>query len=147
MSPYTAFTLIFLLVSANLSNKSGPIHSWNKTISKFVLDHGWGQKSRSYQINLYPFRTMSIGLLITEIWLSRNRRHGYFALKIQGQGHGITGQSHMSMVKFISSWTVADKKWVGLVKIQCIKRNLYVILHPEEPEYDMIQVMKWKSLA
>ena len=72
---------------------SRPSHSWDTAISKFDVENSrsrpwvrsklkvttWGLHS----VDSHPFRSMSVGPPIAELWLFEN-----LTLKIKGQGHG-----------------------------------------------------------
>ena len=85
ITPYRLISLLFHVDRA--------CHSWDTAISKFDLENS---RSRSWvrsklkviiwlqhSVNSHPFRSMSIGHPIPELWLFPN-----LTLKIKGQGHG-----------------------------------------------------------
>ena len=85
ITPYRLISLLFHVDRA--------CHSWDTAISKFDLENS---RSRSWvrsklkviiwlqhSVNSHPFRSMSIGHPIPELWLFQN-----LTLKIKGQGHG-----------------------------------------------------------
>ena len=85
ITPYRLISLLFHVDWA--------CHSWDTAISKFDLENS---RSRSWvrsklkviiwlkhSVDSHPFRSMSIGHPIPELWLFQN-----LTLKIKGQGHG-----------------------------------------------------------
>ena len=90
MLPFTAF--IHFLICANVSNKAGPIHSWNTAISRFDLKNSrskwWvGSKVKvilrvQLRINPYAFHFMPSRQPLPEIQQLEN-----LTLKIQDQDH------------------------------------------------------------
>ena len=85
-------SLTFYRLTSLSFHVNRPSHSWYTTFSKLDLEN---PRSRSWKrwtlkvttwvqhsIDSHPFRSMSIGHPIPEIWLFKN-----LTLKIQGQGH------------------------------------------------------------
>ena len=85
ITPYRLTSLLF--------HVDRPCHSWDTAISKFDVENS---RSRSWvrsklkvitwvlhSVDSHPFRSMSIGHTVLELWLFQN-----LTLKIKGQGHG-----------------------------------------------------------
>ena len=85
ITPYRLISLLF--------HVDRPCHSWDTAISKFDVENS---RSRSrvrsklkvitwvlHSVDSHPFRSMSIGHPVPELWLFQN-----LTLKIKGQGHG-----------------------------------------------------------
>ena len=85
ITPYRLISLLF--------HVDWPCHSWDTAISKFDIENS---RSRSWvrsklkaitwvqhSVDSHPFRSMSIGHPVPELWLFQN-----LTLKIKGQGHG-----------------------------------------------------------
>ena len=85
ITPYRLTSLLF--------HFDRPCHSWDTAISKFDAENS---RSRSWMrsklkvitwvlhsVDSHPFRSMSIGHPVPELWLFQN-----LTLKIKGQGHG-----------------------------------------------------------
>ena len=86
ITPYRLISLLFHI--------DQPCHSWDTAISKFDIENS---RSRSWvkvitwvqhSVDSHPFRSMSIGRPVPELWLFQN-----LTLKIKGQGHW-WGHSH-----------------------------------------------------
>ena len=85
ITPYRLTSLLF--------HVDRPCHSWDTAVSKFAVENS---RSRSWvrsklkvitwvlhSVDSHPFRSMSIGHPVPELWLFQN-----LTLKIKGQGHG-----------------------------------------------------------
>ena len=85
ITPYRLISLLF--------HVDRPCHSWDTAISKFDVENS---RSRSrvrsklkvitwvlHSVDSHPFRSMSIGHPVPELWLFQN-----LTLKFKGQGHG-----------------------------------------------------------
>ena len=85
ITPYRLISLLF--------HVDRPCHSWDTAISKFDIENSrsssWVRSKLKvitclqHSVDSHPFRSMSIGHPVSELWLFQN-----LTLKIKGQGHG-----------------------------------------------------------
>ena len=112
-----------------------PSHSWDTAISKFDVENSMSRswvKSKLkvttwglHSVDSHPFRSMSFGHPIPELWLFEN-----LTLKIKGQGHG---WGHSSKSQCGSNILLAHIPF-----IPCQSGIWF-------PSYDFFKIWLWKS--